>query len=57
MTEVSKQERPVAVKLLPATRAYMQQAAKDNFRSLSSELASRIERSRKDEEDRHASAA
>lgn len=50
MTELAKQERPVAVRLPPDLRVYMQQAAKANFRSLSSELAARIERTRQEEQ-------
>ncbi|WP_126312902.1 Arc family DNA-binding protein [Delftia acidovorans] len=56
MTEQSKQERSVAVRLPAELRAYMQQAAKANFRSLSSELAARIERSHQ-EDRRHQQGA
>lgn len=52
MTEPLKQERPVAVRIPPDLREYMQVQAKTNFRSLSSELAVRIERTRKEDQAR-----
>ena len=38
--------RPVAVKLTPTTKTYIAEQAKVNFRSLSSEIAVRVERTR-----------
>lgn len=49
MTVPTKQERPLAVRLPPDLREYMQARAKENFRSLSSEIAARVERSRQDD--------
>lgn len=58
MTEPGKQDRPIAVRLPPDLRAHVQQAAKANFRSLSSELAMRIERTRQeDQAKQHQGAA
>lgn len=49
MTVPSKQERPLAVRLPPDLREYLQARAKENFRSLSSEIAARVERSRQED--------
>jgi len=40
------QEKPVAVRLPPDLRSYLKTQAKQNFRSLSSEIAMRLEESR-----------
>lgn len=49
MTESPQKDRPVAVRIPPDLRDYMQIQAQANFRSLSSELASRIERTRQED--------
>lgn len=52
MTEPSKQERAIGVRIPPDLREYMQAQAKTNFRSLSSEIAMRIERTRQEDQAR-----
>ncbi|MDR0215909.1 MAG: Arc family DNA-binding protein [Comamonas sp.] len=49
MPTKTAQERPVAVRIPPDLREYIQVQAKTNFRSMSSEIAARIERSRQED--------
>lgn len=49
MSTTSPPKRHIAVCVLPDLRAYLQTQAKANFRSLSSELAARLERTRQED--------
>ncbi|MGF6211763.1 Arc family DNA-binding protein [Comamonas sp. 4034] len=45
-----KQEPPIGVRFTPETRAFVVEQAKKNFRSLSSEIAARVERTRQEDQ-------
>ena len=46
MSAKQKQEPPVGVRFTPEARSFLAEQAKMNFRSLSSEIAARVERTR-----------
>lgn len=54
MSDKPAQERPVAVRIPPDLREYIEQQAKQNFRSVSAEAAMRIERTRLEDMTRRA---
>lgn len=49
MTDQPKQERPIGVRMSLDLRRYLEQQAKQNFRSVSAEAAMRIERTRQED--------
>lgn len=46
MSTKQKQEPPIGVRFTPEARTFLAEQAKRNFRSLSSEIAARVERTR-----------
>lgn len=46
MSTKQKQDAPIGVRFSPEMRAFIEEQAKKNFRSLSSEIAARVERTR-----------
>lgn len=50
MSSKQPQESPVAVRLQPSSRERIKEEAKKNFRSMSSEIAARVERTLKEDD-------
>lgn len=57
MSTKQKPEPPIGVRLTPEARSFIAEQAKKNFRSLSSEIAARVEQTRQEELPKRQGAA